>query len=379
MKVTLCSCSTERMVSHPKSDDLQPTEAQLVWCFGAKAVIVARDAYHMLRSKYPSAEIIIVSTAGEIYDTEVYDQTLTITAMRFDRTPIRSQAVRIEDFDSSYAAGQALLQKFDQNELAYVLVFSDGSKVNGSELVRGMNEATKQNLLITGGLAGDGPDFKTTLVGLNNTPEEGLVVAVGFYGSHISINHGTRGGWEMFGPERIVTKSKDNILYEINHKKALDLYKVYLGPDADGLPGSALLFPLSVKLKEEDEPVVRTILSIDDESGSMTFAGDIPQGAQVRFMRANFDRLSSAASQAALDIHQLSGQSPKLALLISCVGRKLILQGRTEEEVEAIDDVFKQQTILTGFYSYGEISPFISGHGCQLHNQTMTITTFDET
>lgn len=378
MKVTLCSCSQERIISHPKSDNLSPEDAQLVLCFGAKKAIEDQDPYGMLKAKYPHAQVLMCSSAGEIYDTSVFDQTLTITAIHFDHTPIQTRQVRIENFANSYAAGVALVEQFDLQDLSYLLVISDGSLVNGSELVRGMNEAAKHSILITGGLAGDGADFKNTLVGLNAKPEEGVVVAVGFYGPHLQVYHGTRGGWEMFGPERMVTKAKDNVLFEINHRNALDLYKQYLGPDAENLPSSALLFPLSVKLNEDYEPVVRTILSIDEEIGSMTFAGDIPQGAQVRFMRANFDRLSTAAYNAAMDIKHSNDQSPKLAILISCIGRKLILQGRTEEEVEAIDEVFNQQTILTGFYSYGEISPFIPGTDCQLHNQTMTITTFNE-
>ena len=216
----------------------------------------------------------------------------------------------------------------------------------------------------------------STLVGLNEPPREGIITAIGFYGDKIMVNHGSQGGWEIFGPERVVSKSIGNQLFKIDEKNALETYKKYLGPDAEGLPSSALLFPLSVKIPDAEQSVVRTILSIDEEKGSMTFAGDIPQGSYVRFMKANFDKLTSAASTAAI---QTQGKKPpKLALLISCVGRKLILQSRIDEEVEAVDDVFDHKTLLTGFYSYGEISPFVTGSNCQLHNQTMTITTFDE-
>ena len=110
----------------------------------------------------------------------------------------------------------------------------------------------------------------------------------------------------------------------------------------------------------------------------MTFAGDIPKGAKVRFMRANFDKLTSAASDAAIQTQIVNATPPAFALLISCVGRKMILSSRTEEEVDAVDEIFKHKTLLSGFYSYGEISPLLKGQGCQLHNQTMTITTFDE-
>jgi hypothetical protein len=111
----------------------------------------------------------------------------------------------------------------------------------------------------------------------------------------------------------------------------------------------------------------------------MIFAGDVPEGSQVRFMKANFDRLIHAASQASTDTFVMNATpSPKLALLISCVGRKLILDKRVEEEVAAVSEAFGEKTMLTGFYSYGEISPFSPSSQCELHNQTMTITTFDE-
>jgi hypothetical protein len=187
------------------------------------------------------------------------------------------------------------------------------------------------------------------------------------------------GGWEMFGPERKVTKAQSNKLYEIDGKNALELYKMYLGKYAEELPGSALLFPLSVKLPGQEEPVVRTILSIDAEDGSMVFAGDVPEGSLVRFMKANFDKLIDAATQAAqMTFTRPFSHSPKLALLISCVGRKIILDKRVEEEVDAIADTFGESTFLTGFYSYGEISPLARNKPCELHNQTMTITTLDE-
>lgn len=95
-------------------------------------------------------------------------------------------------------------------------------------------------------------------------------------------------------------------------------------------------------------------------------------------MKANFDRLIDGAVGAAKTSLDILGGPPEFAILISCVGRKLILQQRVEEELEGIRDVFGQQTVTTGFYSYGEISPAIPGAVCELHNQTMTITAFSE-
>lgn len=256
------------------------------------------------------------------------------------------------------------------------MVFSDGSLVNGSELTKGLNQAAG-NILVTGGLAGDDANFRSTLVGLNRNPAEGNIVAIGFYGHKLLVTHGSQGGWDMFGLERTVTKSQGNVLYEINEQSALDLYKKYLGPDVDNLPASALLFPLALTIQGQSEPIVRTILSIDEEQKTMTFAGDIPENSKVRLMKANFDKLIDASSKAAENSLK-NNRKPDFALLISCVGRKLILGPRTEEEVEAVADALPEGTMIAGFYSYGEISPFNSSATCQLHNQTMTITSFYE-
>jgi hypothetical protein len=193
------------------------------------------------------------------------------------------------------------------------------------------------------------------------------------------VGFGSLGGWDPFGPERLVTRSKGNILYEMDGRSALDLYKTYLGEHAQGLPATGLLFPLCLRTSERPTPFVRTILGIDEEERSMTFAGDVPEGAYARLMKANFDRLIDGATGAArTSMEALGSSSPDLAILISCVGRKLVLKQRVEEEVEGVREVLGERPALTGFYSYGEISPFGPRTHCELHNQTMTITTFSE-
>lgn len=377
MQTSLFLCRDQAWSLHSQSAHIDTDAFDLVLAFGSRHLLQESWVYPDLKSRFPNAHIAICSTAGEIYNTEVYDDSLSVAAIQFDHTGIRTESIQIEDYADSFEAGKALLDKFPKEGLAYLLVLSDGSKVNGSELVKAFNTYADK-LLITGGLAGDGNRFESSVVGLDAAPSEGVIAGIGFYGDKLVVRHGSKGGWEMFGLEKTVTRSAHNILYEIDGRSALELYKRYLGPDAAQLPGSALLFPLSVTLPDSGENVVRTILSIDEEAGSMTFAGDIPEGSQVRFMRANFDKISHAASDAAMQSWHESEATPSLALLISCVGRKLILGPRTEDEVDAVAEVFRHQTLLSGFYSYGEISPLVAGGRCQLHNQTMTITTFHE-
>lgn len=267
---------------------------------------------------------------------------------------------------------------FDPENMKNILIFSDGHRVNGSELVRGLQEHLPEVVIITGGLAGDGSRFEKPLVGMNEIPIEGRVAAIAFYGDSLSVTFGSAGGWDSFGPERLITRSKKNILFELDGKPALDIYKLYLGEYAGELPGSGLLFPLCIRSAGSEKLIVRTILGIDEEEKSLIFAGDMPENAYARLMKANFDRLIEGASVAAQNSIEKDLHKPELAILISCVGRKLLLGQRIEEEVEIIRALYGSGTCLSGFYSYGEISPTSDFGSCELHNQTMTITTFSE-
>lgn len=378
MRTSLMKFSDNEWVKHPSSEQVENNKAQVVVCFGEKEKLGEEKIYLSLREQFPAASIALCSTAGEIYNNAVQDNSLVAFAMQLEKTTIQSASVHIQNFTNSYAAGIALAGKFPKERLVYLMIYSDGSLVNGSELVKGLNDATGKRVLITGGLAGDSANFKSTLVGLNGTPAAGTIAAIGFYGSNLVVTHGSQGGWDVFGTEKEITKSSENILLEIDGRNALEIYKKYLGDEAQNLPGAALLFPLSVTIPGLAKPVVRTILSIDENKKTMTFAGDVPEGSKVRMMRANFDRLTEAASTAAHQTILERAEKPGFALLVSCVGRKLILGPRIDEEVEAVSDTLGKDTLLAGFYSYGEISPFSDGGNCQLHNQTMTITSFYE-
>ncbi|MCD0468714.1 FIST signal transduction protein [Flavobacterium sp. JAS] len=378
MKVATVLFENNSFVREFNNDNLDFNDLDLVLGFGSRDLLSDQKVFDQLKKKFPDAQLILCSSAGEIYENEVLDNTISLTAIKFSSTLIKTYEVDITAFEDSFQAGSSLIGKFDQENLKLVLILSDGGKVNGSELVNGMNAVKKEEVLIVGGLAGDGSRFEKTVVGLNTAPIQGKIIGIGFYGEKLLVSHGSLGGWESFGLERIVTKSESNVLYEIDGKNVLDLYKIYLGKYAEELPGSALLFPLSIKIDGVDEPIVRTILSIDETNQTMTFAGDVPKGSKVRFMKANFDRLIDAASGAASSCLEVNSFNPKLALLISCVGRKLILGTRIDEEVEAVSYIFGDKTILSGFYSYGEISPLKPFGDCILHNQTMTITCINE-
>jgi hypothetical protein len=351
--------------------------AQLVLVFGARGVMADAERLNDVRRAYPRATLFGCSTAGEIRGTTVADGSLVSTAVRFERSRLRSASVALSESVDSFEAGRRLAEALVAPELVHVLVLSDGLRVNGSELVKGLARHLPPGVTATGGLSGDGARFERTIVALGDAASEGLIAGIGLYGTGLRVGYGSLGGWDPYGPERRITRSRDNVLFELDGQPALELYKRYLGDYAAGLPATGLLFPLAVRAAER--PIVRTILAVDESRGSLTFAGDVPQGATARLMKANFERLIDGATGAARAcVQALPGCAATLAILISCVGRKLVLKQRIEEEVEGVRDALGGAPVLTGFYSYGEISPFTPAATCELHNQTMTVTALSE-
>ncbi len=330
-----------------------------------------------LTKRYPDATIAGCSTAGEISGIHVSDNSVSLTAIKLEKVRHKLVKVQVSSMDDSLDSGEALGQQLESQDLKHVLVFSDGLNVNGADLVKGLRNILPKTS-ITGGLAADGSDFNQTFVIANNTIDDKIIVGLGLYGEDLKIGYSSNGGWDSFGIDRLVTKSQNNVLYELDGQPALELYKSFLGDNAKNLPSSGLLFPLNMRVNEHDQPVVRTILSIDEDEQSLTFAGNIPEGAFVRLMKANVDRLIGGAEDSAKNAFKATKENAELAILISCVGRRLVLKQLVEEEVEVVKDIVGDQPKITGFYSYGEIAPFGEFSPCELHNQTMTITTISE-
>lgn len=333
-----------------------------------------------LKSSFPHSRIIGCSTAGEIYDAELSLDSLVVSVMRFNKTSLRLVTCTRDKASDSYEAGRSVASKLAADDLKAVFVLSEGLDVNGSMLVSGLNSTLDDHIVITGGLAGDGDRFEKTWLISDGEVGKAGVCAVGFYGDDIEVAHGSRGGWSLLGFEKEVTRSESNVLYELDGQPALQVYRKYLGERAAGLPSTGLLFPLALRDDNaESENRVRTILAINDEEQSITFAGDIPQGSRVQLMHANADRLIDGAAMAAADITLTGNNSePLCCIAISCVGRRLVLGQRTEEEIESTLEQLPPGARQIGYYSYGELSPLASGE-CDLHNQTMTLTLLRET
>jgi len=357
-----------------------PSSASLLLCFGSADLLTSPEGPAAeLRRHFPGAVAAACSTAGEICDSTVSDDGLTALVLGFDRTRVRGVCATVRGSSDSAQAGAEIGRGLLDPELRHVLVLSDGLLINGSALTAGLRGALPADVAATGGLAGDGARFQRTVVGLGEKIAAGLVVGIGFYGPSFRAVYGSAGGWQAFGPKRRVTSAEANILYTLDDKPALALYKRYLGELAVDLPGSGLLFPLQLLSGAAGESgLVRTILAVDEKSQSLTFAGDLPVGHYVRLMKAGTDALVDGARAAAASPASRSISGMAAAILVSCVGRKLVLGQRVEEEVEAVLHQLGAGVAAAGFYSYGEICPGSVSNSCELHNQTMTLTIIGE-
>ena len=333
-----------------------------------------------LRRSFPNAHWIGCSTAGEIFGRTLDDDSMVVAVVRFAKGSVRSAREKIGEGHGALEAGRNIARTLAAPDLQGIFVLADGLAVNGSELAKGLAGGLPAGLPVSGGLAADGDRFGRTWVIADKSAVAGHVVAVGFYGDSVGVACNYRGGWDVFGPEREVTRATGNVLYTLDDQPALTLYRKYLGERAGELPAAGLLFPLAIRNElDADGLTVRTILAINEAEQSITFAGDIPQGSFVRMMRANRDRLIDGATGAADGVRPSGGTAGEaLCIAISCIGRRLVLGQRCEEEIEAVLDTLPEPCRMIGYYSYGELSPLSSGR-CDLHNQTMTLTLLWET
>jgi len=366
------------------ADKLQALVAMkpnLVFVFGAPQYFESCEIIAELSDALVGVPWLGCSTAGEIFHTGVGEDSLVVTGLRFTKpVSLRLATSDCPDMSHSRAAGVALATQLAADDLAGVFLLAPGVHINGSEVIVGARSALNDGVRLSGGLAGDGAAFVRTFTVLNGVVSQSSLVGVGLGGPNVRFLNGSYGGWNPFGPLRTVTRSTGNILFEMDGEPALALYKRYLGEYASGLPATGLLFPLAIiDSQDESKLLIRTLIGVDEAVGSLIFAGDIPPGAAVRMMQASVNSLVDGAQTAAeTAASMMQGEEPGLALLVSCVGRKLVMAGRTEEEVEAVADAFGRGAMVTGFYSHGEISPGAVGTDCHLHNQTMTVTYLSE-
>jgi hypothetical protein len=356
------------------------SDAGLVLYFGSRQTLTLDDPYTALRELFPDAHILGCSTGGHVVDDDVSDEGLTALALRFETTALRVSKLKVKDRADSFVTGGAIGAALRDDHLAGIFVLSDGLRVDGSALARGISEAVGTGVPISGGMAADGTAFVETLVGCDACASTGTVAAIGFYGTSLQLGHGIAGGWHAFGPERRVTRSAGNVIHELDGKPALDVYMPYLSDKvACATPGSTLMFPLRVyDPRQPEHGASRMVLSVDEAAGSLVLAGDVPQGWSARIMWGGHSRLSAGAAEAARMARAgITCDGDLAAIIVSCVGRRMLMGQSTDAEIEAALGELGENCQPIGFYSYGEIAP-AGPAAAMLHNQSMSVTVLGE-
>lgn len=377
MKVTQFIFNNKAQIINHLSE-FNAKDYDLHFIFSDKSFLKDPEIQNQIVSSFVDSDVMGCSTAGEISNKKFTELSFSICSIKLEKARYKKCSYNLDEVGNSFTVGQSIAKSLKADSLKHIFILSDGIAVNGTHLLDGINSIIAPEVNVSGGLAGDGAAFQETLV-CNREKQfvPNCISAVGFYGD-IQTHTASFGGWDSFGMDRFVTKSIDNVVYEIDNQPALDLYKSYLGELSKDLPGSALFFPLEMRESENSEVLVRTILGINETDKSMTFAGNIPTGSSVRLMKANVNRIIDGAEKAANIISENIQSEPELVLMVSCVGRKLVLKQLTQDEIEAVTDQFNGNTHFAGFYSYGELLKSKGEQDCKLHNQTMTLTSFSE-
>jgi hypothetical protein len=260
----------------------------------------------------------------------------------------------------------------------HVQVLSDGLTGNGSAIARGMTSVLGTSVPISGGAAGDNRQFKQTLQFIGNKIVSDSAVAIAMSGD-LYGGTGVKSGWTPVEMPRKVTKAMGNVVYEFDGEPALSVYRRYFGPLADKLPAVGVQFPFGIvddSLRLGEDPVLRAPMALNEQEGSVTFAGEVPEGVTMLLTSGGFaDSLLDASADAARQaVSNLAGGEPAMVFVYSCMARKILLGIRTGEETERIAEVVGAKVAMTGFYTYGEYCPARRDTECQLHNETATVT-----
>ena len=352
-------------------DDLR--EAQLLLVFGEHSHFHTPECFEQLRRLFPEASIAGCSSSGNLLGSQITDGDVLATAVTFDRARVRLLEAEMGPGDDVASRARELALQLKAPDLRHVFALCDGLSVNATQLAEGLNAC---GVTVTGGLAGDADRFEATWVMANGPARRNQVVLVGLYGD-LRVKNVFCTGWTEFGAERVVTRSEGKVVHEIDGQPALELYKKYLGDLASSLPASGMRFPLSITTKPSGHTLTRTLLAVDEKAQSLTFAGEVPQGSTCRLMRTNLDHLIDTVDRASEGVVP-DRDHPALCLVFTCLGRRIVLGQMVDEELEAAQRRLGSHVLMTGFYSYGELGPLGNAMACDLHNQTMCMTTLQE-
>ncbi|MEM6838904.1 MAG: FIST N-terminal domain-containing protein [Cyanobacteria bacterium P01_C01_bin.120] len=346
----------------------------LIVVFAAHEYCDSPEPLKELRQAFPKSKIIGCSTPVVVCDGGLREGAIAVGIIRFKNTQIRLSYTSVQGFAESRTAGQHLGKQLADENLKGVLIFSDGVTTEATDLVRGLQEMLPSDVTIAGGLA-SGHTLDDTWMLCDGELKRFYACAVGFVGNTVELTRATGGGWRLVGGECQATRTAGRTLFELDGEPANAVYQRQIGCNAGfGLHESSTRYPLTLRLPDLEMQIVRDINSVDEASGALELAGDIPEGVMVQVMTTTEDEILDGVDEA---IERLRSKTilPKhnaLAVYVSCAGRRAVLLEKTNEEAALAHDGLGQGIHQIGMYAFGEISTTSSGPP-HVHNETITI------
>lgn len=328
-------------------------------------------------------DLIGCSSAGEIVDENIYEKKISVLIMDINKSYYNLLYKEIRE-ETNYNSLQILgTEIVDVYENPAVLLFTGGMTLDGDEVVNQIKKAKKSDYPIYGGMAGDDLTFEHTFSFTNNWITKKGVVALVINNDKVKVQGKCVSGWEGMGTKHQITKSKGNILYEIDGKPALEVYKNYFHfhthfkkevlENNDFFESITGQYPLIIN-RSDDYTIMRSPLVSDFKNDAIVLAGSVIEGEFFQFgIAPDFELLEKTTES----FKNLKKEMPKIdaALMINCKGRHTALGPEIIEEIEAIHKLWQAPTV--GFFSYGEIGNATNGT-CEFHNVTCTLATLTE-
>jgi hypothetical protein len=308
------------------------------------------------------------TTAGEISISGFSTQSVVIMALSSDTLDFAT-GIGMNMSQDEAACAVALVDdirhKISIKEALSLLIFPDGMGGDGVKVIEGLHSVLGTGFEIVGGYLGDDENFETTFQYFNGKVYKNAIPGLLICGKKgFRTGIGVRSGFESIGNRFYCTDAEDNVVKKFDNEPALDLYKELLGEErSKRLPGVCLEYPFGLidekaSIAGKEYFQLRCGLVVDHEEGTIALAASIPEGSAITLTAASRGDIINGAKLAAEQAKEsLKDARPQAILMFSCVGRKLVLGRRTQEEVAVVKKILGEDVPLIGFYTYGEIGP----------------------
>jgi len=350
---------------------LVDTEKLLIQVFSAKTdkeSIVGLQNF--FQSYFPLASLIGSTTDGIVHKTALYNDTKSLVVFSyFQNTEIETGFSVLTQECNSYCCGETLAYNLVKKETKVIIAFGDGLHLNGEEFVNGV-AFVAPDVTLSGGLAGDNGEMKNTYVFDKEHILNNGAIAAALHSTQLHVAVKYSFDWTPLGKKLKVTKAIKNRVYEIDGITVVDIYAKYFGRElAAQLPQVGIEFPLI--FEKNSVEIGRAVIQKHDD-GSLSFAGNIPEGTEVRFGIGNVEHVLKNTHYGISRLLQNLHYEPESIFLYSCMARRRFLKEDAGDELK----ILQQLGDVFGFYTYGEF--YHNQNSNQLLNETMTLLSLSE-